>query len=109
MADAGLKTTSTRGGKRVKTGKTKKAKGITTQAVDPRTNRLPAKNEQGGFAMPAIIKVQAPVEAANYYSAMATTLVKFTSANMKSKAAAPFEKLVTKFHRDVMALAKKQK
>lgn len=109
LAEAGLKTASKRGGSRVKTGKTKKAKGAKTQAVDPRTNRLPAKNEQGGFAMPAIIKVQAPVEAANYYAAMATTLVKFTSANMKSKAAAPFEKLVTKFHRDVMALAKKQR
>lgn len=109
LADAGLKTTKTQGGARVKTGKTKKAKGITTQAVDTRTNRLPARNEQGGFAMPAVIKVQAPAEAANYYAAMATTLVKFTSANIKSKAAAPFEKLVTKFHRDVMALAKKCK
>lgn len=110
LAEAGLKASPGKsGGTRVKTGKTKVAKGAKTQAVDPRTNRLPAKNEQGGFAMPAIIKVQAPVEAANYYSAMATTLVKFTSANMKSKAAAPFEKLVTKFHRDVMALAKKQK
>ena len=109
LADAGLKTTSKRGGSRVKTGKTKVAKGAKTQAVDPRTNRLPAKNDQGGFAMPAIVKVQAPAEAANYYAAMATTLVKFTSANIKSKAAAPFEKLVTKFHRDVMALAKKCK
>ncbi len=109
LKEAGLKTVQTRGGSRVKTGKTKVAKGVKTQAVDPRTNRLPAKNEQGGFAMPAVIKVQAPAEAANYYAAMATTLVKFTSANIKSKAAAPFEKLVTKFHRDVMALAKKCK
>lgn len=109
LADAGLKTTKTQGGARVKTGKTKAAKGAATQAVDTRTNRLPARNEQGGFAMPAVIKVQAPAEAANYYAAMATTLVKFTSANIKSKAAAPFEKLVTKFHRDVMALAKKCK
>ena len=109
LADAGLKTVSKRGGSRVKTGKTKAAKGAATQAVDTRTNRLPARNEQGGFAMPAVIKVQAPAEAANYYAAMATTLVKFTSANIKSKAAAPFEKLVTKFHRDVMALAKKCK
>lgn len=104
LADAGLKTVSKRGGSRVKTGKTKAAKGSGLK-----TAPLPAKTEQGGFAMPAVIKVQAPAEAANYYAAMATTLVKFTSANIKSKAAAPFEKLVTKFHRDVMALAKKCK
>lgn len=109
LADAGLKTVSTQGGARVKKGKTKVAKGATTQAVDSRTNRLPARNEQGGFAMPAIVTVQAPAEAAAYYTAMATTLVKFTSANIKSKASAPFDKLVQKFHRDVLALAKKCK
>jgi hypothetical protein len=118
LADAGLKTVSKRGGSRVKTGKTKAAKGSGLKTAPHGASLglkgstpapLPAKTEQGGFAMPAVIKVQAPAEAANYYAAMATTLVKFTSANIKSKAAAPFEKLVTKFHRDVMALAKKCK
>lgn len=110
LEQAGLKALPGKsGGKRVKKGKAKKVKGATTQAVDPRTNRLPARNDQGGFAMPAIVKVQSPHEAANYYSAMATTLVKFTSANIKSKASAPFDKLVQKFHRDVMVLAKKCK
>lgn len=109
LKEAGLKTTKAQGGARIKKGKTKVAKGAETQAVDKRTNRLPARNEQGGFAMPAIVKVESPVEAANYYTAMATTLVKFTSANIKSKAAAPFDKPVQKFHRDVMALAKKCK
>ena len=112
LEQAGLKALPNRsGGKRVKKAKTKTAKGATTQAIDSRTNRLPARNEQGGFAMPAIVRVQAPSEAAAYYTAMATTLVKFTSANMNGKdpAAAPFNKLVQKFHRDVMALAKKCK
>ena len=112
LEQAGLKALPNRsGGKRVKKAKTKTAKGATTQAIDSRTNRLPARNEQGGFAMPAIVRVSAPAEAAAYYTAMATTLVKFTSANMNGKdpAAAPFNKLVQKFHRDVMALAKKCK
>lgn len=110
LAEAGLKASPGKsGGTRVKKGKTKVAKGAKTQAVDPRTNRLPAKNEQGGFAMPAIVKVQSPIEAAAFYKAMATTLVKFTSTNYKSKASAPFDKLVQKFHRDVIALANKQK
>lgn len=109
LADAGLKTTKAQGGARVKQGKAKVAKGVTTQAVDKRTNRLPAKTEQGGWAMPAIVKVDAPREAANYYTAMATTLVKFTSANIKSKASSPFEKEVNRFYRAVIALAKKCK
>jgi hypothetical protein len=111
LGAAGIKTIEKRGGSRVKEGKAKVAKGVksTTDKVDSRTNRLPARNEQGGFAMPAIVKVQAPAEAAAYYTAMATTLVKFTSVNFKSKASAPFDKLVQKFHRDVMALAKKCK
>lgn len=108
LEQAGLKALPGKsGGKRVKKGKTKKARGA--DMTDSRTNRLPARNEQGGFAMPAIVKVQSPHEAANYYSAMATTLVKFTSANVKSKAAAPFQKAVEDFHRKVMAIAKKCK
>lgn len=108
---AGLKTLPGRqGGKRIKKGKAKRAKGSqSTGGTDTRTNRLPARNEQGGFAMPAIVRVSAPAEAAAYYTAMATTLVKFTSANVKNKAAEPFDKLVQKFHRDVMAIAKKYK
>lgn len=112
LQDAGLKSKGKprgTGGTTVKKGKTKAAKGVETQAVDKRTNRLPARNEQGGFAMPAIVKVETPKEAANYYTALATTAVKFTSANIKSKAACPFEKIVTRFHREVMAQAKKCK
>lgn len=121
LADAGLKTTKTQGGARVKTGKTKAAKGSglktpphgaslgTKGSKAPAADVIPPRNEQGGFAMPAIVKVQTPVEAAAFYKAMATTLVKFTSTNFKSKASAPFDKLVQKFHRDVIALANKCK
>jgi len=115
---AGVKTVENRGGARVTQGETKTAEGATdpklnTGNADPktdsRTGRLPAKNDNGSWAMPAIVKAHTPQEAGSFLYALAATARQFITANTKGKTptATAFQKEVNRFHEAIAKLSAK--
>lgn len=99
LAAAGVKTTETRGGKRVTKGKTKVAEGVKTTAA-------PAKIETK-TAAPVVARVVNPMDAAKYFSLMAAEMVRFTQLNRtatekgKASPTEAFAKAVAKFQEEV--------